>query len=770
MILSTLTLLACLLVPLAAAAASTSSRNALILANVRVEWTNSTIFDGYVLTSGHDVEPASGGKHFCDGTNGKQHPTRVPVATAALDDASVIGNFQWEGDWYTDFQDYFVTRIAGLPEKVDPNTTSWILYLNYVPAQVGGCQLQIKQHDEVLFAFYPHQYPFQAALYLSGPQEVSANVSNPFRVTNGTNGPPIAGASVGGKMTNADGYVSLEFSETGVRRLEAEKSGWAHVLLAPYTKVEESFNLHATHDVLSYGISKHALQNYDHKIFPGAVPRTFIGSILLAWSSIPLIFVENMGGSLDKLDLQIMSELWSLSINRVSQLTVRLTLATANALSLCLIRRAVSRRFGPFDSVYFTLLSITQFHLPFWMGRTLPNMFALIPVNIAVSFLLDKAPKSFRPSSNAIATAIAILTFTAVVLRAEILLLLGPIAFFSLFYRYITLKKVIAVGLISGLASLVTKRTALTVSVDSYFWGKSYLWPEFSGIYFNVYEGKSAEWGTSPTHAYWTLHLPKLLLSSFPLSIIGFFQDLRIRRLLYPFLVFIGLLSFLGHKEWRFIVYVVPVFNIAAALGLRNLSALSNRSNLFLLSVLIFFIGVNISLTYILTLTSINNYPGGTALTLFHQLYPVSQHPSAHMHVHISNLAAQTGASLFLQSNAPPFPDHLRIPTVNSSAHVLNPPWIYDKTEHLTISALTRQKSITHMIVEERPDEEVKKRWEVVGSVASFDKWVVDLGLFKEFGRVQEKEKIKESGVRERVLGVLRMVKKEKLWILQRKS
>jgi hypothetical protein len=35
----------------------------------------------------------------------------------------------------------------------------------------------------------------------------------------------------------------------------------------------------------------------------------------------------------------------------------------------------------------------------------------------------------------------------------------------------------------------------LTITVDSYFWNRYPLWPEFSGIYFNVVEGKSAEWG-----------------------------------------------------------------------------------------------------------------------------------------------------------------------------------------------------------------------------------------------------------------------------------
>ena len=44
-------------------------------------------------------------------------------------------------------------------------------------------------------------------------------------------------------------------------------TAWTYVFLAPYTKVEESFNIHATHDVLMYGVGIDRLYNVRIRLY-----------------------------------------------------------------------------------------------------------------------------------------------------------------------------------------------------------------------------------------------------------------------------------------------------------------------------------------------------------------------------------------------------------------------------------------------------------------------------------------------------------------------
>ncbi|KAF7972945.1 hypothetical protein HWV62_16508 [Athelia sp. TMB] len=489
-------------------------------------------------------------------------------------------------------------------------------------------------------------------------------------------------------------------------------TGYSHVLLAPYSKVEESFNLHATHDVLMYGVTPANLQEYDHFAFPGAVPRTFVGSVLLAWAtSLVLQLVSWTGMPLSKADMQMVG---------------RLVLCSLNAIGLCLLRRAVSHRFGRPTGFMYTLLTITQFHVPFWMGRTLPNMFALLP---------------------------------AVVFRAEVALLLGPIALYALIQGNTTFVSLFNAGLISGLLSL-----GLTVGVDSYFWRRTLLWPELNGIYFNVYEGKSSEWGTSPPLTYVTAFLPKLTLGALPLSVLGAILDSRVRSILIPCVIFVGLISCLGHKEWRFIVYIVPLINIGAARGARWMISRKKGTifgRMMFLAVLAI-LGANTLVTTLLTKSSMENYPGGEALALFNKRYAGEDH----VHVHLSNFAAQTGASLFLQVHSPPYLTYINSSNPSSSH------WIYNKTESLGTAELLASPHFTHLIAESEADVgalTASKQWRAVDVIDAFGGWTLGPALRTQVAKLRGKQQAIEGPID--IWDLLPQMKREKqLWILERMS
>jgi alpha-1,6-mannosyltransferase len=79
-----------------------------------------------------------------------------------------------------------------------------------------------------------------------------------------------------------------------------------HLLYAPYTKVEESFNIQAIHDILSHGIplrdvGKRLTENYDHMTFSGVVPRTFVGALAVSGFAKPFVSLVANGEQLQML-------------------------------------------------------------------------------------------------------------------------------------------------------------------------------------------------------------------------------------------------------------------------------------------------------------------------------------------------------------------------------------------------------------------------------------------------------------------------------------
>lgn len=303
-----------------------------------------------------------------------------------------------------------------------------------------------------------------------------------------------------------------------------------HVVLSPYTKVEESFNVQASHDLLFHGPTN--IHQYDHHDFPGVVPRTFIGALIISLLASPSVYVFKLSNHF--MHNEHHDRVYALIL-------VRLILAGLTCHSLSNLRRELNKLFGTTSSIIFTIITCFQFHLPFYSGRPLPNIFALILIIHSWRHLLRSSCYTIpQPSpqcmslpfiSGGIRTnimyAIQYMVVAAVFFRCDVIVLLVPILIIDLFHCiYFTrsiksilqwIQNTVIVGAIAGFASLF-----VTVFIDSYFWQR-WLWPEFDVFWYNVIENKSSNWGVEAWHWYFTSALPRCCLFAFPIAIFGLF-------------------------------------------------------------------------------------------------------------------------------------------------------------------------------------------------------------------------------------------------------
>lgn len=441
----------------------------------------------------------------------------------------------------------------------------------------------------------------------------------------------------------------------------------ALVWLAPFTKVEESFTLQAVHDILFHRLDVAA---YDHHIFPGVVARTFWGALAVALCSAPAVLVARALLHASK---------------HFVQLLVRVVLGTLVLAGVKRLRSAIAHAFDTHTATAWALLLGTQFHFCFYVSRPLPNVLALALVCAALAEHVRG--RAYR--------ALALLAVVVAVLRFDVALLAAGVAWASWWQGRASVRGILTVGVLSAGAALL-----VSVPLDSLLW-RRLVWPEGTGLLFNVVENRSHMYGVMPWHWYFSSALPRALLLALPLCAVGVWMSRRARPLVALAVFFVGLYSYLPHKEVRFIMYAFPLFNVAAAEAVA--AAWKARGwrwrPLALLLVAGALVG-SLAASAVMLEASRRNYPGGEALQLLHKLR-ADDVQLAGASVWLDNLACQTGVSRFGQ--------------VSST-------WLYSKTDERELGG--HWGNFTFIISER---SSLGPGFRQIGSVEQFERFVLGL-------------------------------------------
>ncbi|KAH6660524.1 Alg9-like mannosyltransferase [Truncatella angustata] len=468
-----------------------------------------------------------------------------------------------------------------------------------------------------------------------------------------------------------------------------------HLIVAPHTKVEESFNIQAAHDILVYGIptkdvNAKLISQYDHFDFPGAVPRTFLGPVLLAGVSQPIVALVGF---------------------EHAQFIVRAVLGLFNAFALLVFKWKVERELGRPTARWFAILQASQFHVMFYASRTLPNMFAFGLTTLAYAQLVGE-PKRLRVGRQKL--AIALLVSATAIFRSELAILLCTTTAYLFLESGLPALHILESGLFSFVFSLLA-----SIPIDTYFWQKA-CWPELFGFYFNVVLAESSAWGVSPWHYYFTNALPKIignplaLAALVPHSLYAPATKGPARTLILPTILYVAIYSIQPHKEARFIFYVVPPLTAAAAMGANYIFTRRAKSSLYYIASLALVVSVigSFAISTGMLLLSSLNYPGGEALSELKWLVTsTASTPDVQtVMVHTDVLSCMTGVTLFGQHSYPPNSPKPNVDAVS---------FVFDKSEKPSILESPAFWGKFDYLLLEDPTKAIGP-WHTVGVVEGF--------------------------------------------------
>ena len=198
-----------------------------------------------------------------------------------------------------------------------------------------------------------------------------------------------------------------------------------------------------------------------------------------------------------------------------------------------------------------------------------------------------------------------------------------------------------------------------------------------------------------PWYSYFTNFLPKISPLGFLFGAISFLYTNKANEkskaskdglpatLFFIFAIsHVLVLSAIAHKEWRFVIYTIPLLNISAALTLSKVLA-NDHFRIKSAVVLFLFLGCVLA-GFLMSYISSHNYPGGYALQEFHGLLK-SQSPTLKqpIKVHMDVYTAMNGASRFLQA---PCCTYFKNESHTSPLDYLDYDWVITSTPKLHLT------------------------------------------------------------------------------------